>query len=191
VLTEHADSTRPNLVASPPDANRPPIYRPGTPPVHWQRIPGLDSLITGGQVNGSRREDVDRVRANAVPLALRFSGLPGELASMRKVVRDWAAAAGLSGELLEDLQLVVGEAAANAIEHGYRAGRPGSVEVWLSRDEAGAVHGRVRDYGTWRPQPEDPGDRGRGLALIRALATQVSLSRRSDGTEVAFTMPLM
>lgn len=142
-------------------------------------------------MNGSRRENVDRARANAVPLALRFSGLPGELAGMRKVVRDWAASVGLSGELLEDLQLVVGEAAANAIEHGYRSGEPGSVDVWLSRDETGAVHGRVRDYGTWRPQPEDPGDRGRGLALIRALATRVSLNRRSDGTEVAFTMPVM
>lgn len=142
-------------------------------------------------MNGSRREDVDRARTNAVPLALRFGGLPGELAGMRKVVRDWAAAAGLSGEQLEDLQLVVGEAAANAIEHGYRSGEPGSVDVWLSRDEAGAVRGRVRDYGTWRPQPQDPGDRGRGLALIRALANQVSLNRRSDGTEVAFTMPVM
>jgi anti-sigma regulatory factor (Ser/Thr protein kinase) len=142
-------------------------------------------------VNGSRREDVDRARTNTVPLALRFSGLPGELAGMRKVVRDWAAVAGLSGELLEDLQLVVGEAAANAIEHGYRTGEPGSVEVWLSRDGTGAVHGRVRDYGTWRPQPEDPGDRGRGLALIRALAARVSLSRRSDGTEVAFTLSNM
>ena len=142
-------------------------------------------------MNGSRREDVDGARLKAAPLAFRFSGLAGELAGMRKVVRDWAATAGLSGELLEDLQLVVGEAAANAIEHGYRAGEPGSVDLWLSRDEAGAVHGRVRDYGTWRPQPEDPGDRGRGLALIRALAAQVSLSRRSNGTEVAFTMPLM
>lgn len=142
-------------------------------------------------MNGSRREDIDGMRADCVPLALRFGGLPGELAGMRKVVRDWAATAGLSGELLEDLQLVVGEAAANAIEHGYRAGQPGSVDVWLTVDGAGAVEGRVRDYGTWRPQPEDPGDRGRGLALIRALAARVSLNRRSDGTEVAFTMPLV
>ena len=134
---------------------------------------------------------MDRARADAVPLALRFSGLPGELAGMRKVVRDWASSIGLSGDLLEDLQLVVGEAAANAIEHGYRSGEPGSVDVWLTRDDAGAVHGRVRDYGTWRPQHEDPGDRGRGLALMRALADRVSLHRRSDGTEVAFTMPVM
>lgn len=172
-------------------ANCAPIYRPGAPPVHWQRHPVLDSLITGGLVNGSRREDVDGARTNTVPLTLRFSGLAGELAGMRKVVRDWAAAVGLSGELLEDLQLVVGEAAANAIEHGYRRGEPGSVDVWLERDEVGTVHGRVRDYGTWRQQPEDPGDRGRGLALIRVLAAQVSLHRRSDGTEVAFTMPVM
>jgi anti-sigma regulatory factor (Ser/Thr protein kinase) len=126
-----------------------------------------------------------------VPLTLRFSGLPAELAGMRKVVRDWAATAGLSGELLEDLQLVVGEAAANAIEHGYRSGEPGSVDLWLAVDGSGAVHGRVRDYGQWRPQPDDPGDRGRGLALIRALATDVSLNRRSDGTEVAFSLPFM
>jgi anti-sigma regulatory factor (Ser/Thr protein kinase) len=176
-------------VASPPEANCAPIYRPDLPAVHWQRHPGLDSLATGGQVNG--REDVDGTRSKAAPLALRFSGLAGELAGMRKMVRDWASAVGLSGELLEDLQLVVGEAAANAIEHGYRAGEAGSVELWLDRDETGAVHGKVRDYGTWRPQPEDPGDRGRGLALMRALAAHVNLSRRSDGTEVAFTMPHM
>jgi anti-sigma regulatory factor (Ser/Thr protein kinase) len=110
---------------------------------------------------------------------------------MRKVVRDWAISAGLSGDALEDLQLVVGEAAANAIEHGYRAGRPGSVDLWLAVSDGGAVHGRVRDYGTWRPQPDDPGDRGRGLALIKALAADVSLHRRPDGTEVAFTLPLL
>jgi anti-sigma regulatory factor (Ser/Thr protein kinase) len=134
---------------------------------------------------------VDGERTHAVPLALRFSGLPGELAGMRKVVRDWAASTRLSDELLEDLQLVLGEAAANAIEHGYRSGEPGSVDVWLAVDETGAVQGRVRDYGTWRQQPEDPGDRGRGLALIKALAVRMSLNRRSDGTEVAFTMPVM
>jgi anti-sigma regulatory factor (Ser/Thr protein kinase) len=134
---------------------------------------------------------VDRARTNTVPLALRFSGLPGELAGMRKAVRDWAASVGLSVDLLEDLQLVLGEAAANAIEHGYRAGEPGSVDVWLAMDDVGAVQGRVRDYGRWRPPPDDPGDRGRGLALMRALTSQVSLNRRSDGTEVAFTMPLM
>ena len=105
------------------------------------------------------------------------------------MLRDWAATAGLSGELLEDVQLVVGEAAANAIEHGYRAGEPGPVDVWLAVDDTGTLHGRVRDYGTWRPQPADPGDRGRGLGLMRALADRVTLNRRSDGTEVAFTIP--
>jgi anti-sigma regulatory factor (Ser/Thr protein kinase) len=148
----------------------------------------LDSLIAGGQVNGSGREDVDGARTEAVPLVLRSRGLPSELAGMRREVRGWAVAVGLSGERLDDVQLVVGEAAANAIEHGYRDGVSGSVDVWLSLAADGVLHGRVRDYGTWRPAPDSRGDRGRGLDLIHALAVEVRLTRRADGTEVSFQM---
>ena len=139
-------------------------------------------------MNGSGRENVDGVRAEAVPLVLRLRGLPSELAGMRREVRDWARSVGLSGERLDDLQLVVGEAAANAIEHGYRDGMSGSVDVWLSLAVDGVVHGRVQDYGSWRPAPDSPGNRGRGLDLIHALTAEMHLTRRAGGTEVSFQM---
>jgi anti-sigma regulatory factor (Ser/Thr protein kinase) len=41
----------------------------------------------------------------------------------------------------------------------------------------------ISDHGRWRPTPE-PGYRGRGLAMMRSLATALHLHLRPDGTTV-------
>lgn len=85
--------------------------------------------------------------------------------------------------------LAVGEAAANAVEHAYPDGAHGSVEVLLERD-AGGVTGAVRDSGAWRPPPADPGFRGRGLQILRALADDLDVRAEAGGTIVRFRLPL-
>jgi anti-anti-sigma factor len=47
----------------------------------------------------------------------------------------------------------------------------------------------VWDKGTWRPPDRDPGDRGRGLLIMRQLVDEVSLDER-DGTTVRLTVRL-
>jgi two-component sensor histidine kinase len=47
----------------------------------------------------------------------------------------------------------------------------------------------VRDYGRWKDTPPDP-DRGRGLALIDALAEGSAIERSPEGTTVTIRAPL-
>ncbi|SFP70142.1 PAS domain S-box-containing protein [Geodermatophilus dictyosporus] len=107
---------------------------------------------------------------------------PARLSRVRRTVTTWALAAGLTEDSLDDLQLALGEALANAVEHAYAAtGGEGRCEYRLERTADGSVDVCVRDEGVWRPVPADPGHRGRGLELISALALDVEVARTPDG----------
>ncbi|HSU11672.1 MAG TPA: SpoIIE family protein phosphatase, partial [Pseudonocardia sp.] len=128
-------------------------------------------------------------RPRPAPLDHRFPAASAQLTVLRRAVRDWAAAAALSDELAYDLQLAVGEAAANSVEHAYAARPVGSFTCRLNQAGDGSVHVQVRDDGHWRPIPADPGYRGRGLQLIRTLGRDVTLDTAESGTSVQFTLP--
>ena len=83
----------------------------------------------------------------------------------------------------------VGEACANAAEHAYRGSEPGPMSVRAHVDADGVLTVSVHDDGTWRPPDRDPGDRGRGLLIMRQLVDGVSLDDR-DGTTVTLTVRL-
>jgi anti-sigma regulatory factor (Ser/Thr protein kinase) len=128
-------------------------------------------------------------------LELRHTAEPQELARMRAHIADWAGEVGLTADALVDLQLAVGEAAANGVEHAYRGRPPGSVEVDLELQDRGSSGGavvsvRVLDHGAWHPAPVGTGPRGRGLSLIRTLANGLDVSATGDGTEVSFEIPV-
>jgi anti-anti-sigma factor len=55
---------------------------------------------------------------------------------------------------------------------------------------SGEIAVRVRDRGRWRPAPADPGFRGRGLRVIRAVGHDVRVTTDSGGTEVVFRLPV-
>lgn len=87
---------------------------------------------------------------------------------------------GLSVEELDDLVLATCEAANNAVEHAQQSREPFfhvSTEI-----DAATVTIVVQDYGQWR-QPPAPGDRGRGLQLMRALA-ETTVTGDTHGTTV-------
>lgn len=144
----------------------------------------LDALVPAGLPS----DDVAVVAARVLPppLRLRVPARPDRLAPLRTAVRDWARANALPADLVEDLLLALGEAVANAVEHAYAAPGAGEVECTLSRGVDGAVEVAVRDTGTWRPEPAENGHRGRGLAMIRALAADVVLDHGPGGTRVGF-----
>ncbi|MCX6464184.1 MAG: SpoIIE family protein phosphatase [Pseudonocardiales bacterium] len=112
-----------------------------------------------------------------------------ELRRMRRAVERWAFATGLDADQADDLQFALGEAVANAIEHAYRERPRGEVAVGLTRRADGAVQVQVADSGSWRPAPPDPGFRGRGLEVIRAIGTDVDVAAGADGTRVGFRVP--
>ncbi|MGY1781660.1 SpoIIE family protein phosphatase [Geodermatophilus sp. SYSU D01036] len=137
-------------------------------------------------------DDVAVIAARLVPPPLHevLPADPARLRGVRRTVTAWARAAGVAGDSLDDLQLALGEALANAVEHAYAttAGE-GRCEYRLERTADGSVDVCVRDEGVWRPAPADRGYRGRGLELISALADDVEVGRSVDdsGTEGAGT----
>ncbi|WP_214368264.1 ATP-binding protein [Pseudonocardia sp. H11422] len=148
---------------------------------------------------GERRDARNRACLDvggARSLRLRYRADPHELTRMRASITEWAGQIGIPADVLIDLQLAVGEAAANGIEHAYRGQAPGLLEIDLDvrpRGSAGShpvIAARVTDHGRWRPAPVKAGYRGRGLALIHELAEHVVISATGAGTQACFEIAL-
>ena len=77
--------------------------------------------------------------------------------------------------------LAANEAAANAIEHGYR-GSAGPVEIAGDVVDS-VVTITVVDHGVWLASDPDPA-RGRGIPLMRTLMDDVEVERLDPGTKV-------
>jgi anti-sigma regulatory factor (Ser/Thr protein kinase) len=126
------------------------------------------------------------MRAPGPPPALRLrladGPLAGQLPGARRAVQRWADEMGLAEELAEDVVLAAHEALANAADHAYPNG---DGEARLDVECCGGVVSvTVRDHGTWRAPPADPGWRGRGLVIIRGLADEVEVHHGGSGTVV-------
>jgi anti-sigma regulatory factor (Ser/Thr protein kinase) len=121
----------------------------------------------------------------AVP-ALSYTGVSGgpvPLTRLRHQLRDWAAGLGLPRPDVDDLVLACYEAMVNAAEHAYRD-RPSTLDLRAVRTLDGHLVVTVRDHGSWRPEPLDPGSRGRGLLMIKSLAQRSAVQPGPDGTAV-------
>jgi PAS domain S-box-containing protein len=112
---------------------------------------------------------------------LELGSEPGELASMRSLLRRWLRNGEGDDREIAEILTATGEAAANAIEHGgsIAGGPPFEVSGQLVGDEVEIV---VRDSGGWRERQRSEG--GRGLVLMRALMDSVDVDRGPDGTTV-------
>ena len=89
--------------------------------------------------------------------------------------------------LLSDILTSVYEALANCVDHAYARREDGTMSMRAVYDPGDQqVCVSINDGGTWRePSPSDPLDtRGRGLALMRALANRCTIVGRPNGTTV-------
>lgn len=130
-------------------------------------------------------------------LRLRCPAALTELRVVRQRVQRWAHGHGLPDGVVMDLQLALGEAVSNGIEHAY----PDSgllpevaVDVELELRTSGGepvVAARVTDRGRWRAVPASPGYRGRGLALIQRLSREMQVLHTTEGTQVTFAIPVL
>jgi anti-sigma regulatory factor (Ser/Thr protein kinase) len=119
--------------------------------------------------------------------AIRLPAEARALAGMRRDLSAWLSAHPLDHLAPEDVILAVHEAAANAAEHAYRSRTaPSDGVVVTCRWEDGSLSCSVVDRGGWRA-PSAPGDRGRGLALIRSLADEVEVRSSATGTTVVMS----
>ncbi|MGH3768644.1 MAG: ATP-binding protein [Pseudonocardiaceae bacterium] len=109
-------------------------------------------------------------------------GEPGALVEVRHHLERWAANTGLQASALADLVLSTYEALANAAEHAYPSS-PGPVDLVAARTTDRRVLVTVGDHGRWQP-PSEPGFRGRGLLMIKALTHRMEIQRGPGGTTV-------
>jgi PAS domain S-box-containing protein len=117
------------------------------------------------------------------PLVIEIDAAADNLSDTRHQLSAWGRSAAIREELIADIVLAVNEACANSIEHGYRGHEPGKVRVEAENDGA-RVRVRIIDTGSWKPAPADPGCRGRGLLLIRAVSDWLELDCTPSGTTV-------
>ncbi|WP_448638993.1 SpoIIE family protein phosphatase [Geodermatophilus sp. URMC 63] len=140
-----------------------------------EAVAGLAGVIVGGLLTPDGRPDdiavlVTHRRAHSVePLQLDLLAVPSSLPAVRRRLSAWLTALGMGEEDRVGVMVAVGEACANAAEHAYRDTEPGPVQVTAAVDVDGMLTVTVRDEGTWRPPDRDPGDRGRGLLIMRQL----------------------
>ena len=96
----------------------------------------------------------------------------GDLAAVRRFVRERAVALGLPAERTDPLLLAVSELATNTLRHSSGGGW---VRVWA---DAGAIVCEVHDGGPprqfGRTMPAADAESGRGLAIVERICDEVS-----------------
>jgi anti-anti-sigma factor len=123
------------------------------------------------------------------PVHAHAAATAGELAELRREVREWLTALRIDTAEQIALEIAVGEAVDNAVEHGFEhATVPGSVTVDLALAGDGRVHARVVDSGAWR-EPADGSrtwGRGRGLSVLGSVGEDLVVAGTPEGTTVRF-----
>ncbi len=147
--------------------------------------PALADSICDRILDGrSQDDDVCVMTIYRTPTVSMFShtltAAPSELAGLRQHLREWLDANGVADDVERGIVLAASEAAANAVEHAYGCNGVGIVTVMARFDEE-RVALTVRDEGTWRTSRPNT-DRGRGLAIMQALADDFSIEQENGAT---------
>ena len=122
------------------------------------------------------------VKAHSDHFRRGLPAAPGEVRALRHALDEWLSGLGLGAEPRADVVLAVDEAVVNAVEHAYGPNDRGWIDVVGTR-RGDDIEITVRDYGRWRTAVPD-GLRGRGLAIMQALAVDVAVSAGHPGTSV-------
>ncbi len=118
---------------------------------------------------------------------------PSSLILVRQALRRLSRATGLDDDRTFALQVAVGEAMTNVIEHAY--GRTGGIPLLYARREGDvvrvnahregdAVVVEVTDRGRWQSDRAAVEQRRRGIQLMRGLADSVDIRTAPSGTTV-------
>lgn len=113
--------------------------------------------------------------------SVRYPNSPAYVATARRTALEAARNLGLPESKLDELSYAVGEALANAVEHGFRERTYFAVRVRLSSRENAVVVEVEDDGGGFDPAeitaPEVSAQRGYGLTIMRNMADRVSFER--------------
>jgi anti-sigma regulatory factor (Ser/Thr protein kinase)/GAF domain-containing protein len=147
----------------------------------------VNHTMSGLEPPGGYQDDVVLLLyRHPAPLDLTFPADAEYLAPTRTALRDWLTKNRVERGQAMKLLMAVGEAVANAIEHGHRANPNGMISlsaVALSNQ----VQVTISDTGSWRPPLQNNSHRGRGTALMRSLMQHVTVETGASGTVVQLT----
>lgn len=145
-----------------------------------------DRLMADLEPSGGYPDDVAMLLyRQPAPFSLEFTADAGNLAESRNALRGWLTRAGVEPDQIQDVLIATGEAVSNAIEHGHRDQRAGTVSL-----RATAIFDRlqvtVTDTGAWKT-PTEIADfsRGRGISLMRVLMEDCNIQSGAAGTIVS------
>jgi serine phosphatase RsbU (regulator of sigma subunit)/anti-sigma regulatory factor (Ser/Thr protein kinase) len=142
-----------------------------------------EQIMTGLAPEHGYEDDVAiLLYSRPAPLELAFRADPNELAPIRRELRRWLRRLSPGETLVQNVLIAVGEACANAIEHGYRDSAPGTVRLVIEVSGTD-IRITVTDNGRWRAPREVP-YRGNGLKVIRATMQDVIVTADDTGTTV-------
>ncbi|MGQ0742815.1 MAG: SpoIIE family protein phosphatase [Acidimicrobiales bacterium] len=159
-------------------------------------IERLADFVLADCVDDSQPDDLALVCLRPVgPTPATFSARrpaePRHLADLRRSIRRWLAGHGEEPEVIDNVLLAVGEAAANSVEHAYQGTAPGPLIVEMRRSQPGVdtegIHCAVSDRGRWAPVGPAAG-RGRGIKMIKAVTAEMTVERTRQGTTVGFSI---
>ncbi|MHC1558956.1 ATP-binding protein [Actinomycetospora sp. C-140] len=120
------------------------------------------------------------------PLWVRTPADNGNVRLLRRRLTEWLAGDHLDEDVVDDLVMAASEALENCCDHAF-VDREAGVMTLGAHIVDGALVITIVDDGVWQDPPTDPGDRGRGLGMMRALADDVDVRAGPDGTLVALT----
>lgn len=124
-----------------------------------------------------------RCRAVDADMHLHLPASTERLPAARAAVDGWARRLHLPNEVRNALVLAGYEAMANVVQHAYRPGAPGALDVYATTElQPRVVRVIVSDHGRGLPSPQRP---GRGLSLIHALADTVELATSRRGLTIS------
>ncbi|MGW1740337.1 SpoIIE family protein phosphatase [Nocardia sp. NPDC001965] len=153
-----------------------------------------DSVLSALRPEGGYDDDIAMVvyRQPPAPLRLDVPARPDRLAMLRRTLTAWLSSAAVPHNLTSDLVAATNEACSNSIEHAYQNGGGEAERVVLTAECVGdRVVIETTDTGTWRPRPADPGPRGRGIDMMRALTEELEIDHHlGPGTRVRMSVTL-
>nr|WP_198428071.1 SpoIIE family protein phosphatase [Nocardia bovistercoris] len=130
-------------------------------------------------------------RQPPAPLKISVAAHADRLAALRRSLKGWFAAAAVPHDLASDLVAAANEACSNSIEHAYRdAGDDEHIVELTATCDTQTVAIVVADSGTWKPRSADPGHRGRGIDMMRALTEELDIDHTDTGTTVRMSITL-
>lgn len=146
-----------------------------------QRASNAQSWRGAGALRTPYHQEGDAIDGRRMDVTT--AATPYDARKLRVRFEHWLRENGAPVTDAEDLGLAVYEALANAAEHAYGPEHRARTMRLLARVDRDHVTVSVIDQGRWRPSGESR-YRGRGLALMRHLTTDVHIEPSLQGTTV-------